>query len=128
MTKKKSSEIFGRKMEIFSWKNVIQVRENLFVPPKLGARSPPLAGRVASGVGLHFICKDVARYVPVIGMSPMRRTAVRKTRSRRPRRTAGRQTCLCLSRCSFYFCLSLCIHLSNHLSLIRLFILDIYRL
>jgi len=40
--KKKASEIFGVKMEIFSRKNVIQVREKNFRPPKLGARSPPL--------------------------------------------------------------------------------------
>ena len=33
MTKKRSSEIFRVKMLIFSGKNVIQVRENLFVPP-----------------------------------------------------------------------------------------------
>jgi len=42
MTKKRSSEIFGLKMEIFSRKSVIQVREIFFVTPKLGARSPPL--------------------------------------------------------------------------------------
>ena len=31
------------KMEILSGKNVIEVREFFFVPPKVGARSPPLA-------------------------------------------------------------------------------------
>src|SRR6218665_2043330 len=45
MTKKRSSEILGVKMEFFSGKNrhsEILVRDNFFRPPKLGARSPPL--------------------------------------------------------------------------------------
>ena len=42
MSKKRSSEIFGVKIEIFSGKSVIQVREKIFRPPKLGARSPPM--------------------------------------------------------------------------------------
>ena len=43
---KKSSEILAVEMEIFSEKNVIQKSwfpRIFFVPPKLGARSPPLA-------------------------------------------------------------------------------------
>ena len=42
MTKKRSSEIFAAKMEIFSERNVILVGEKFFRPPKLGARFPPL--------------------------------------------------------------------------------------
>ena len=45
MTKKRSSEIFAVKMEIFPEKDghsEILVREIFFRPPKLGARSPPL--------------------------------------------------------------------------------------
>ena len=44
MTKKRSSEIFAAKMEIFSEKNVILVGEKIFRPPKLGARFPLLDG------------------------------------------------------------------------------------
>jgi len=45
MTKKKSSEFLGVKMEIIFPKNrhsEILVREKIFGLPKLGARSPPL--------------------------------------------------------------------------------------
>src|SRR6218665_2676120 len=44
MTKKKSSEIFSVKMEIFSEKRSFEnfVVEIFFRPPKLGARSPPM--------------------------------------------------------------------------------------
>ena len=42
MTKKRSSEFFAAKLEIFSEKPVILVREHFFRPPKLGARFPPL--------------------------------------------------------------------------------------
>src|SRR6218665_3022814 len=45
MTKKRSSEMFAVKMEIFPEKDghsEILVREIFFRPPKLGARSPPL--------------------------------------------------------------------------------------
>jgi len=45
MTKKRSSEILGVKMKIFSGKNrhpEILVSEKIFPSPKLGARSPPL--------------------------------------------------------------------------------------
>src|SRR6218665_2166401 len=45
MTKKRSSEILGVKMGIFSEKNrhpEILVREKIFRPPKLGTSSPPL--------------------------------------------------------------------------------------
>src|SRR6218665_913814 len=45
MTKKRSSEIFGLKMEIFCGKNIMFPR-----PPKLGARSPPLQQRFLSPV------------------------------------------------------------------------------
>ena len=45
MTKKRSSEIFTLKMDIFPEKNVIQkswAATNFFASPKFGARSPPL--------------------------------------------------------------------------------------
>jgi len=45
MTKKRSSEFLGVKMEIISEKNVNQKSwsaEKIFRPPKLSARSPPL--------------------------------------------------------------------------------------
>ena len=42
MTKKRSSEIFAAKMEIFSEKIVILVGEKFLRPPKLGARFPPM--------------------------------------------------------------------------------------
>jgi len=48
MTRKRSSEIFAAKMEIFSEKNVILVGEIFFCPPKLGARFPPLANKTVN--------------------------------------------------------------------------------
>ena len=42
MTKKRSSEILGVKIEIFLRKKVVLIREKFFGPPKLVARSPPL--------------------------------------------------------------------------------------
>src|SRR6218665_1475957 len=59
--KKKSSEILGVKMEIFSGKNrhpEILVRENFFRPPKLGARSPPLGSIKIGFVEEQFSCRE----------------------------------------------------------------------
>ena len=53
---KRSSEILAVKMEIFSDKNVIQkfwLAKNVCVPPKLGARSPPLVSALNSGDAMH---------------------------------------------------------------------------
>src|SRR6218665_499167 len=55
-------------MDIFSGKNVIQVREKIFRPPKLGARSPPL---------LIFLQIDVEtwiEYFPISRRHPARRS------------------------------------------------------
>src|SRR6218665_1607575 len=58
MTKKRSSEIFTLKMEIFP---EIGPRPNFLVPPKFGARSPPMAtlprnsyNKVAYATGLNL--------------------------------------------------------------------------
>src|SRR6218665_2574011 len=57
MTKKKSSEIFTLKMEIFP---EIGPRKNFLVPPKFGARSPPMSAldcyKLRLGFKLAFIC------------------------------------------------------------------------